>query len=103
MPGPDPRRVRDLPSLVRELALLTARAARGSGRRQISQAELTRRLRLPATSKSTINSYLSGKSLAPADTLDAIVIALGASPEEQRRWSEAWERVSMRRLDERRG
>ena len=101
--GPDPRRVRDLPSLARELALLAARAARGSGRRQISQAELTRRLGLPSTMKSTINSYFSGKSLAPPDTLDAIVIALGATPEDQRLWSEAWERVNMQRLDARRG
>jgi sugar/nucleoside kinase (ribokinase family) len=82
---------------------LAARAARGSGRRQISQAELTRRLRLPITMKSTVNSYFSGKSLAPADTLDAIVIALGAAPDEQRLWSEAWERVSMQRLDARLG
>ncbi|WP_433298395.1 PfkB family carbohydrate kinase [Actinoplanes sp. CA-030573] len=89
--------------MTRELALLAARAARGSGRRHVSQAELTRRLNLPSTSKSTINSYLSGKSLAPADTLDAIVIALGASAEEQRWWGEAWERVHMQRLDERRG
>jgi ribokinase len=100
--GPEPRRVADLDSLARELTLLASRAARGTGVRRVSNAELARRLHLPVTSKSTMHSYMSGKSFPPADVLDAIVIALGATAEEQRLWSQAWERVNMRRVDERR-
>ncbi|MBV9314028.1 MAG: hypothetical protein JO100_09860 [Pseudonocardia sp.] len=99
----DPRRVHDLDDLARELGLLLIRAARGTGQAKVSLAELTRRLNLPASSKSTVHSYVSGHTLAPAEVLDRIVIALGAAPDEQRRWSEAWFRVSAWRENARRG
>ncbi|SDZ02330.1 Predicted ATPase [Amycolatopsis xylanica] len=92
--GPDPRRVEKLDDLVRELALLSARAARGSGKPKVSLAELAKRLGLPPSSKSTVHSYVSGKTLVPSETLDAMVIALGATGEEQREWANAWFRVS---------
>ncbi|MFD8497023.1 ATP-binding protein [Amycolatopsis sp. NPDC059657] len=92
--GPDPRRVEKLEDLVRELALLSARAARGSGKPKVSLADLTGRLGLPPSSKSTVHSYVSGKTLVPSETLDAMVIALGATGEEQREWGNAWFRVS---------
>ncbi len=92
--GPDPRRVHDLEGLARELGLLRARAAVGSRRQRITLAQLTSRIGLPASSKSTVHSYVTGQTLAPAETLDKIVIALGATPVEQREWSEAWYRVS---------
>lgn len=41
-----------------------------------------------------MHSYVSGKTLAPADVLDKIAIALGATPSEQHEWSEAWFRVA---------
>lgn len=95
--GPNPRRIERLEDLVRELGLLSARAARGTGRPRVSLAELTRRLGLPASSKSSVHSYVTGKTLAPAEVLDAIVIALGAANEEQRAWAEAWFRVAENR------
>lgn len=95
--GPDPQRVHKLDDLVRELGLLSARAAHGSGKPKVSLAELSRRLGLPASSKSTVHSYVTGKTMVPAEVLDAMVIALGASPEEQRAWADAWYRVSASR------
>ena len=88
--GPDPRRIRDLAGLASELGLLQARAARGTGRTRVSLAELTRRVGLPASNRSTIHSYMSGRTLPPVDVLDKLVIALGATPDEQAAWAEAW-------------
>lgn len=95
--GPDPRRVTDLAGMAKELGLLQARAGRGTGRSRVSLAELTRRLGLPASSKSTVHSYMSGRTLPPADLLDELVIALGATPAEQAQWAEAWFRVAVRK------
>jgi hypothetical protein len=95
--GPDPARVNDLPGLAEELGLLRVRAARGTGRPIVSLAELTRRVGLPATSKSTVHSHATGRTLAPAEAWDAMVIALGATPDEQRAWAEAWFRVAASR------
>jgi len=83
--------------MANELGLLQARAARGTGRLRVSLAELTRRVGLPASSKSTVHSYVSGRTLPPADVLDNIVIALGATPSEQAQWAEAWFRVTAQR------
>lgn len=90
-PGPDPRRVHDLAGLVRELGLLRARAAHGRGQARISLDELARRVHQP---RSTVHAYVTGKHLVPSDVLDRIVIALGATPDEQRRWSEGWFRLA---------
>lgn len=95
--GPDPERITDLAGLARELSLLQTRAARGTGRSRVSLAELTRRMELPASSKSTVHSYVSGRTLPPADVLDKLVIALGASPGEQSQWAEAWFRIATKR------
>lgn len=93
--GPDARRIDNRADLARELRLLLARAAHGTGRPRVSLAELTKRLGLPPTSKSTVHSYVTGKTLVPAELLDAMVIALGATATEQPAWSEAWYRVSV--------
>jgi sugar/nucleoside kinase (ribokinase family) len=92
--GPDPRRIMDLAGMADELRLLQARAARGTGRSRVSLAELTRRVGLPASSKSTVHSYMSGRTLPPVDVLDKLVIALGATPDEQAQWAEAWFRLA---------
>jgi ribokinase len=97
--GPDPRRIYNLDTLARELGLLLARASAGSRSPQVTLADLTRRIGLP---KATIHNYITGNTLAPADVLDKIVVALSAQPEEQREWSEAWFRVSAHRQAERR-
>jgi hypothetical protein len=97
--GPDPARVHDAADLTRELDLLRARAAHGTGRRRVGLDELVRRVGLP---RSTVHSYISGTTLPALDVLDTIVIALGASPAEQAAWSEAWYRAVDQRRDERR-
>jgi tetratricopeptide (TPR) repeat protein/transcriptional regulator with XRE-family HTH domain len=91
--GPDPRRVHDLDGLARELGLLRARAARGHNRARVSLDELARRVGQP---RSTVHAYVTGKHLVPADVLDRIVIALGATAAEQRGWGESWFRLAAR-------
>jgi tetratricopeptide (TPR) repeat protein len=97
--GPDPHRVFDMGDLARELDLLRRRAALGSRKARISLADLAKLVELP---RSTLHTYLSGLTLAAAEVLDRIVIALGASPVEQAQWSEAWYRVSAHQHVERR-
>ena len=57
---------------------------------QVSLQDLAHRVDLP---RSTVHAYVTGKTLAPAEVLDKIVIALGADAFEQRRWANAWHRV----------
>ncbi|TDP89934.1 ATP-binding protein [Labedaea rhizosphaerae] len=79
-----------LEDLARELDLLRARAAHGTGKARVSLAQLADRVQL---ARSTVHAYVSGVSLPPSEVLDAIVIALGASTAEQAAWAEAWYRV----------
>jgi hypothetical protein len=88
--GPDPRRVRGLGDLARELDLLRARATVGTLRAKVTLEDLARRVGMP---RSTLHRYVTGRTVAPSAALDRIVIALGASPAEQREWNEAWYRV----------
>src|SRR5204862_2616427 len=88
---PDPYRIIDLAGLVREFDLLRRRAARGTRKVTVGLDDLARRVDIP---RSTVDTYVTGKALAPADVLDELVIVLGASDTEQREWAEAWFRVS---------
>ncbi|MEV6243735.1 helix-turn-helix domain-containing protein [Lentzea sp. NPDC051838] len=88
--GPNPGRVHELAGLARELDLLRARAAAGTLKPKVSLEDLTRLVRMP---RSTLHRYVTGQTLVPSEVLDRIVIALGASPAEQRDWNEAWYRV----------
>ncbi|MCS7479263.1 tetratricopeptide repeat protein [Umezawaea endophytica] len=88
--GPDPGSVETSADLVRELDLLRVRAAAGSRKARVTLEDLAARVALP---RSTVHAYVSGVTTAPADVLDRVVIALGASPAEQAAWSEAWFRV----------
>ncbi|WP_019926182.1 tetratricopeptide repeat protein [Nocardia sp. BMG111209] len=97
--GPDPHRVVDSTSLVRELDLLRIRAARGSRKTRMSIDDLHRKF--TDVPRSTLANYLNGKHFPPADLFDRIVIALGASATEQRAWSEAWFAASEQRLNDR--
>ncbi|MEO6081588.1 MAG: tetratricopeptide repeat protein [Umezawaea sp.] len=76
--------------LARELDLLRVRAAVGSRKARVTLDELAGRVGLP---RSTVHAYVTGVTIAPADVLDRVVIALGASPAEQAAWSEAWFRA----------
>ncbi|MCX4098567.1 ATP-binding protein [Nocardia sp. alder85J] len=89
----------DLTSLVRELDVLRVRAAHGTGRIRVSVDDLRRKL--PDIPRSTLASYLSGKHFPSADVLDRIVIALGATADQQRAWSEAWFTASEHRATHR--
>jgi hypothetical protein len=89
--GPDPARVVNLDDLARELGLLRSRAARGTRSAKVSLEDLAGRVAEP---RSTIHAYLTGKRLAPAEVLDRMVIALGATSAEQHEWAEAWYRVT---------
>ncbi|HEX8868407.1 MAG TPA: AAA family ATPase [Lentzea sp.] len=80
----------ELAGLARELDLLRARAAAGTLKAKVSLEDLTRLVRTP---RSTLHRYVTGQTLVPSEVLDRIVIALGASPAEQRDWNEAWYRV----------
>lgn len=96
MTSPDPSNVNDLSSLASEIDRLRVRAARGTARRKVSIADLARDLARAldsGVSKSTLHSYVSGRTLPPAEVLDQIVIALGATDDEQAAWGEAWYRV----------
>ena len=86
-PGPDAARVHTVADLVTELDLLRVRAARGTRTTRVSLTELAGRVGEP---RSTVHTYVTGKHLPPADVLDRIVIALGATPAEQPDWGEAW-------------
>ncbi|WP_196279486.1 tetratricopeptide repeat protein [Catellatospora vulcania] len=69
---------------------LRTRAARGTGRPKVSLRELQARTGVP---RSSLSGYLTGATPMPVDVLDAIVLALGVSPAETRRWAQAWEQV----------
>jgi tetratricopeptide (TPR) repeat protein len=97
--GPDPRRVTDLRELAHELDLLRRRAAGGTRKGRVSLTDLAARVNLP---RSTVYTYVAATTFCPADALDRIVIALGASPAEQAQWSEAWYRVAGNQHDRRR-
>lgn len=92
--GPDPARVTSQDDLALELGLLRSRAARGTRTARVTLRDLACRVGEP---RSTIHAYLAGKRLAPAQVLDQMVIALGATSAEQRGWAEAWYRVSAHR------
>ncbi|MHA3703107.1 NB-ARC domain-containing protein [Jatrophihabitans sp. YIM 134969] len=91
---PEPDRIEDLADLASHLDALRRRAADGTGKARVSLAALAGAVGIP---RSTTHLYVTGRSLPPADVLDGIVIALGATPEEQRAWAEAWYRAGVRR------
>ncbi|WP_018349408.1 ATP-binding protein [Longispora albida] len=81
--------------LLAELGRLRVRAARGTGRAQVSLRDLARATGVP---RSSLSQYLNGQALMPGDVLDAVVLALGATPAEAREWAEAWEHVTAETL-----
>ena len=84
----DRRRTRN--DLLNELERWRARAARGTGRARVSLRELSAATGVP---RSSLSNYLSGATLMPPDALDAVVLALGATPEQAKEWADAWERA----------
>ncbi|GAA2621562.1 hypothetical protein GCM10010399_60780 [Dactylosporangium fulvum] len=87
---PRPGTIHTVEDLVRELRRLRRRAAR-PGQVQVSIRELAARIhRAP----STLEPYLNGKRLCPADVYEDMLRALGITPDQLRPWLDAWERVA---------
>ncbi|MFD0634715.1 helix-turn-helix domain-containing protein [Catenulispora yoronensis] len=81
--------------LLAALDRLRMRAARGTGKPRVPLRDLASATGVP---RSSLANYLSGATLMPADVLDAVVLALGASPAEAREWANAWEAASAERF-----
>ena len=77
--------------LLAELDRWRVRAARGTGKARVPLRDLAAATGVP---RSSLANYLSGATLMPADVLDAVVLALGASPADAREWATAWETAS---------
>ena len=77
--------------LLAELDRWRVRAARGTGKARVPLRDLAAATGVP---RSSLANYLSGTTLMPADVLDAVVLALGASAAEAREWATAWETAS---------
>ena len=75
--------------LLNDLERWRVRAARGTGKARVSLRDLAAASGVP---RSSLANYLSGKTLMPADVLDAVVLALGAG--DARGWATAWEQAT---------
>ena len=84
----DAQRTRN--DLLDELERWRTRAARGTGKARVSLRELSAATGVP---RSSLSDYLSGATLMPPDVLDAVVLALGATPAQAGAWADAWERA----------
>jgi hypothetical protein len=93
--GPRPELIGTFEQLRGELERLRIRAARGSGKPRLSLRDLSAASGIPRT---TLANYFSGASVIPADQLDALVLALGTTPEGAAAWASAWERAMEHRL-----
>lgn len=87
---PRPDRVCNAADFVLELDRLRRRAALGTTKQRIGLDRLSRLSGIP---RSSLHEYLAGTCLPPTDRLDALVLALGASPDEARDWARALDRL----------
>lgn len=92
---PQPSEVRTHERLLAELERLRVRAARGRGKPRVSLKDIASASGVP---RSTLANYLSGVTFIPADQLDAVVLAMGASSAETAEWAAAWERAMAHRM-----
>lgn len=86
-----PEDVHTRAELVAALEYLRRSAARGTRRSRVSLDQLARLTDVP---RSTIHSYVSGKTLPPSDVLDDLLRALGVEGPALGRWADALERAS---------
>lgn len=93
--APDPRRIHSLDDLTHELTRLRRRAA-GPGSVQLSVRAIAART---GRAPSTLDPYLRGQRLCPADTYERILLALGLNQGQLGPWLDAWERVADARAD----
>lgn len=86
----DPMRIATLEDLARELGRLRRRAAR-PGQVQLSVRDIAARI---GKAPSTLDPYLRGQRLCPADVYEEILRALGVKNSRLRPWLDAWERLA---------
>ncbi|MEV7549505.1 XRE family transcriptional regulator [Amycolatopsis sp. NPDC089917] len=92
----DPNRIHTPGDLKQEFDLLRRAAGRPLGKHQLSLQDLVTRVEKERGSevpRSTLHSYLSGSTLAPAEIYEAILRALGVGVARMGPWAEAWERL----------
>ena len=87
---PDPRRLDTLDDLVRAFDTLRRRGAR-KGQERLSVRDLAQRT---GTAPSTLDPYLRGIRLPPADIYEDLLHALGIGAGEMRPWLDAWARIA---------
>jgi O-acetyl-ADP-ribose deacetylase (regulator of RNase III) len=97
--APDPARVHTLGDLVQVFNKLRRRGA-AKGQVQLSVRDLAVRTNRPP---STLDAYLRGKRLCPADVYEDLLVALGVAVADLRPWLDAWERIADGLPAERRG
>jgi O-acetyl-ADP-ribose deacetylase (regulator of RNase III) len=88
--APDPTRINTLADLVQAFNKLRRRGA-GKGQVQLSIRDLAARTNRPP---STLDAYLRGKRLCPADVYEDLLRVLGIAVADLRPWLEAWERIA---------
>jgi O-acetyl-ADP-ribose deacetylase (regulator of RNase III)/transcriptional regulator with XRE-family HTH domain len=89
---PDPTGVHTLDDLVQALNKLRRRGAR-RGQVRLSVRDLAARTK---KAPSTLDAYLRGTRLPPADVYEDLLHALGIPVAEMRPWLDAWERIADR-------
>jgi O-acetyl-ADP-ribose deacetylase (regulator of RNase III) len=88
--APDPTGVATLADLAREFDKLRRRAAR-PGQVRLSVRDVAKRI---GRAHSTLDPYLRGRRLCPADVYEDILRALGVENAQLRPWLDAWERLA---------
>lgn len=88
--GPDPARITTLADLARELDRLRRRAAR-PGQVKLSVRDVAART---GRAPSTLDPYLRGRRLCPADVYEEILRALEIPAAQLRPWLDAWDRLA---------
>jgi hypothetical protein len=92
----DPARVRRLDDLKLEVDLLRAEYGRRCGKRALSLNDLMGLVRHELrreVPRSTLYSYVSGRTLAPPDVYEALLRAMGVGDAQLRAWNDAWDRL----------
>jgi O-acetyl-ADP-ribose deacetylase (regulator of RNase III) len=88
--APDPARITTLQNLASAFDKLRRRAAR-PGQVRLSVRDIAART---GRASSTLDPYLRGRRLCPADVYEEILRALGVENRHLRPWLDAWERVA---------
>jgi len=87
----DPARVRRLDDLKLEVDLLRAEYGRRCGKRALSLNDLMGLVRHELrreVPRSTLYSYVSGRTLAPPDVYEALLRAMGVGDAQLRAWND---------------